>query len=418
MSRCSRPPVAGLCAKRPPVALRPQHHAGLHARQQQQQQQAPAGFQGRWRGGRVQADAADSDRPPADEVPAAGKAEEPLPPVSTEKEQAQAQQQRPKLWKEMLLSSVRLVRSTLWPLLLTHATADTAVFLLHRISHRATNEAAVALLMGGALTPANIGNMWWLSVDPQLANFQTGYQPLTFVFFLLTFPLVVAVKSWAVLGTVLLCRQAWQPDAAQQQPADTPPPLWRQPLRGIRHGIAVLRSLSPQVSALWRRLFVVELLVASAVVPLTFASLAVVTIPFTLPIILDLQGAASAAVVEGVSGMAAVQRSQQLLRSVRWQLAVPFVGLLAARRLLEAAKTTLINAMPPRFYQELVEIPLVVLVGGTLLSVLLNRLADVLPFVAYAKAAEVEASSGGVVSGSSGAAEAGGGTVGAADSPA
>lgn len=142
MSRCSRPPVAGLCAKRPPVALRPQHHAGLHARQQQQQQQAPAGFQGRWRGGRVQADAADSDRPPADEVPAAGKAEEPLPPVSTEKEQAQAQQQRPKLWKEMLLSSVRLVRSTLWPLLLTHATADTAVFLLHRISHRATNEGA------------------------------------------------------------------------------------------------------------------------------------------------------------------------------------------------------------------------------------------------------------------------------------
>lgn len=51
----------------------------------------------------------------------------------------------------------------------------------------------------------------------------------------------------------------------------------------------------------------------------------------------------------GVSGMAAVQRSQQLLRSVRWQLAVPFVGLLAARRLLEAAKTTLINAMPPRW---------------------------------------------------------------------
>lgn len=41
-----------------------------------------------------------------------------------------------------------------------------------------------------------------------------GYQPLTFVFFLLTFPLVVAVKSWAVLGTVLLCRQAWQPGAA------------------------------------------------------------------------------------------------------------------------------------------------------------------------------------------------------------
>jgi hypothetical protein len=44
--------------------------------------------------------------------------------------------------------------------------------------------------------------------------------------------------------------------------------------------------------------------------------------------------------------------------------------------------------------------------------------ADVLPFVAYAKAAEVEASSGGVVTASSGAAEAGAGTAGAAGSPA
>lgn len=124
-------------------------------------------------------------------------------------------------------------------------------------------------------------------------------------------------------------------------------------------------------------MFLVELLVASAVVPLTFASLAVVTIPLTLPLILDLQGAGPAAAVEGewavvkldlrqeggslliplavlsavragVSGMAAVDRSRALLRSIRWQLAIPFVGLVAARRLLEAAKSTLVNAMPPR----------------------------------------------------------------------
>jgi hypothetical protein len=54
-----------------------------------------------------------------------------------------------------------------------------------------------------------------------------------------------------------------------------------------------------QVVPLYRRMYLVELLVASAVVPLTFASLAVITLPFTLPIILNLQAAATAAVAEG-----------------------------------------------------------------------------------------------------------------------
>lgn len=297
-----------------------------------------------------------------------------------------AQPQRaPQLWRTMLQTCVSLVHRNLWPLLTAHAIADAAVFLLHRISHRATNEAAVAFLLGGALSPAAIGNMWWLSVDPQLANFQTGYQPLTFVFFLLTFPVVVGVKSWAALATILFCQQAGKGE--QEDGASVP--LW-QPLRGIRHGLKSLASMRQQIGSLWGRMFLVELLVASAVVPLTFASLAVVTIPLTLPLILDLQGAGPAAAVEGVSGMAAVDRSRALLRSIRWQLAIPFVGLVAARRLLEAAKSTLVNAMPPRFYQELIEIPLVVLVGGTVLSLLVARLQDVLPFVAYTEAASLE----------------------------
>ena len=34
--------------------------------------------------------------------------------------------------------------------------------------------AAVRLLGGIGITPAAIGNMWWLSSDPALANFKTG----------------------------------------------------------------------------------------------------------------------------------------------------------------------------------------------------------------------------------------------------
>ena len=53
------------------------------------------------------------------------------------------------------------------------------------------------------------------------------------------------------------------------------------------------------MAALWRPVFVVELLVAAVVVPLQFASLAVVTLPLTLPVILALQAAGPAAALEG-----------------------------------------------------------------------------------------------------------------------
>lgn len=44
---------------------------------------------------------------------------------------------------------------------------------------------------------------------------------------------------------------------------------------------------------------IVELLVAAVVLPLQYASLAVVSLPLTLPWIVELQAAAPAAVVEG-----------------------------------------------------------------------------------------------------------------------
>lgn len=134
-------------------------------------------------------------------------------------EQQQLRQLKP--WRVMLVRCWTLLQRSLWPILVAHGITDAVVFLLHRLSHRLTNEsewsagrmkndggcrmhtccaarsepavllpcaallkrsarprplpaAAVALLGGGMLTPAAIGNMWWLSVDPAIANFQTG----------------------------------------------------------------------------------------------------------------------------------------------------------------------------------------------------------------------------------------------------
>jgi hypothetical protein len=133
--------------------------------------------------------------------------------------------------------------------------------------------------------------------------------------------------------------------------------------------------------------------------------------------------------------MAAVKRSRQLLRGMRWQLAIPYAGLVATRRLLELAKTTAINSVPARwagfngcfvpdvigrsneppsdltlsfipprnsvavchscrFYAELVEIPLLILIGGTIGTLLLARLQDVLPYAAYTQATAAEGSDG------------------------
>lgn len=105
---------------------------------------------------------------------------------------------------------------------------------------------------------------------------------------------------------------------------------WWQPLRGVRQALHRVQALWPQarrgrglrgweasqrrrivkcphchaqpmsqISMLWKPVFLVELLVAAVVVPMQFASLLVVTLPLTLPLILDLQASAPAAVIEG-----------------------------------------------------------------------------------------------------------------------
>ena len=47
------------------------------------------------------------------------------------------------LWQRLIRVALRKVQKNLWPLLLVHFTCDTLVYLLHRISHRLTNEGNV-----------------------------------------------------------------------------------------------------------------------------------------------------------------------------------------------------------------------------------------------------------------------------------
>jgi hypothetical protein len=306
-------------------------------------------------------------------------------------------------WRRLLARCAGVLLRALWPLLAVHIAADAAAFLLQRGAHRAANAAAAALVPTAA-APGALGNPWWLSSDPALANFETGYQAVAIAASLLAFPAVVAIKSVASAATVLIARggAGWAAGAA---PRVAGVPLWR-PLAGLRAGFAAARALAPDVRALWPRVYAAELLCAAAVVPLQFASLAVVTLPLTLPLILSLQAAAPAAAVEGLSGVGALKRSRTLLARgrLRWHLAAPFLGLVAAQRGLEAARNAALTAMPPRYFKELVELPLLLVVAAAVAAALLARLQDVLPAAAYAEAVELEAAAaaaakGGDVSG-------------------
>ena len=274
------------------------------------------------------------------------------------------------------------VFNNIWPLLLVHLVCDAFIFSLHRISHRITNEMAVNILGGGVLSPAAIGNMWWLSSDPAIANFETGYQYLTVTVFLLAFPVNMLLKTLASCATILICR-----DDVGEMVERTP---WWHPIAGMWRALPAVRAVWPTVASIWTRVFTVELLVSAAAIPLQFASLALITLPLTLPIILALQAAAPAAVLEDRGGIDAIKRSRDLIKPIRWTLAIPFVGLVVGQRLAEAVKGQLLASMPPRFYKELIEIPGGLLIGGLVLSVLLSRMQDVLPYTAFTEAKRKE----------------------------
>lgn len=172
-----------------------------------------------------------------------------------------------------------------------------------------------------------------------------------------------------------------------------PDTAWWNVPAGLSRAVPLVKNiLASGISKIWLRVFAVEMLVSAAVIPLQFASLAVITLPLTLPIILSLYVAIPSAVLEGSKGWKAIQRSRQLIKPLRWDLAIPFVGLVAGQRLLESLKDRIMATLPARIYRELIEIPVVIVVGWWIASILLARMQDVLPFVAFNAGKSVESS--------------------------
>lgn len=218
-----------------------------------------------------------------------------------------------------------------WSMAFIFALCDLLQFGLHRISHRLTNEVSVMLFSGRGVSADAIGtttrralfdefdprlnvlfdfddnelcfsptyhllsagNMWWLSNDPTIMNFSTGYQPTSLVFFLLMvkprspsnfphrvplspydsassplplsqprspqFPINLLIRSLSFGAAVLaLEREA----AAPAVPADGTPAPKKKLFAGLREGVGRVWGLRGELAAMAKRIVWVELVVS------------------------------------------------------------------------------------------------------------------------------------------------------------
>lgn len=120
-----------------------------------------------------------------------------------------------------LRAAADLALANAWALAALSVARDSATFLLHRLSQRATN-AAAALAVGPDVVAAAAPNAWWLCLDPAFLEAFPLYQLLVAVFFALALPINVAVNASAAAAAVVLCTSRRGADGALLLPRRRP----------------------------------------------------------------------------------------------------------------------------------------------------------------------------------------------------
>jgi hypothetical protein len=107
---------------------------------------------------------------------------------------------------------------------------------------------------------------------------------------------------------------------------------------------------------------------------------------WTLPKLLGIQLTMAAAVLAPggqLEGKAALERSQNLMQGYKYAYVLPYVLLIAALRGVDSLKQLTLAALPVRWWQEVVEVPVLITAAFSLLWLLVARLQDLLPVAAY-----------------------------------
>jgi hypothetical protein len=223
-------------------------------------------------------------------------------------------------------------------------------------------------------------------------------------------------------------------------------PLPLGPLRGPTCGLAAAADAARAALAtpglLWRA-WCADLWASAQSVPLQALALAVVPAPWAVPRLLAIQLAVPAAVLvdtrgggrgsgggqqqEGAiaatdgqkasplllffrrtlaSGQHSVRLSCALMQGFRARYAWPFVAAYALGRLVEAARDVLVATVPPRWWADVPEIPLVGTAALVAVRFLVARAVELLPLAVFLERAEAAGREGGGGSGIGGGAPA------------
>ena len=231
-------------------------------------------------------------------------------------------------------------------------------------------------IAGSTISREAVGNLWWLSQNPAVYD-TVAYQLLSAGVFVVAFPANVLIRSIQSIYFFLICDS----DTKHVERNDgTEGTMVKDRMKECIRGLSIRW---PQVAQLCTSVLLVELFVSVAVIPLQFASLLVFTLPITLPLIVRLQAAVPISIKESVTGLNAIKRSMQLVKPIRWSVAMPFLAIIVFQRIVESGKERLIAVLPIRYYSELIEIPLGILLLGSALSLFLALARQVLPFTVY-----------------------------------
>jgi hypothetical protein len=224
--------------------------------------------------------------------------------------------------------------------------------------------------------------MSWATQDPALSTFQGGYVWLHWLFQGAALPIKIAAQAAATAALFHLATS--DPRTGQG----------RNPFRRLAHAVAdALTALRSGLSD-WRRAYLATALVLLRFLPLGAASILIVPLYWTLPRMVKLQAAVPAAVAEGLGPKAAVERSQRLVGGHVRAFAVPLLLLTLAPRAVLTGRNWLLAALPPRLWTQVQELPLLIAFGSPLLAIVLFRMQELLPIVAYKAAVAAEGSNG------------------------
>eukprot|EP00892_Ulva_mutabilis_P004304 jgi/Ulvmu1/2245/UM013_0092.1 len=109
--------------------------------------------------------------------------------------------------KHLLIGSLSTLRRVLWPICWVYVAQSVLLFIIERCTQRLTN-ACFLLLKGGGYGAQQIGSLWWLSVDPAVTEFSTGYSYISFAFTCLSFPASALVSCVALLALFRIASEA------------------------------------------------------------------------------------------------------------------------------------------------------------------------------------------------------------------